>query len=288
MRSIQEKIYWIWISRVPNVRGKTIQKLLQNFNSLEEIFNLSKKQLIQEGISEKLAENIVSYEYRKNMEKFIGYMERENINIITIHDIDYPAKLKIIEGHPMYLYVKGNMSLLKKKSIAVVGTRNCTNYGKQIAKEMSYKLVQNNVVVISGLAKGIDTYAHIGAIKRKASTIAVLGCGIDIIYPSENKKLADKILNQNGLIISEYVMGTKIEKYNFPARNRIVSGLSDGVLVVEAPKKSGALITVDFALEQGKDVYVIPSNINNICAEGSNQLLKEGAKLVDRVEDILF
>jgi len=152
---------------------------------------------------------------------------------------------------------------------------------------MSYKLVQNNVIVISGLAKGIDTYAHIGAIKKNASTIAVLGCGIDTIYPSENEELADKILNQNGLIISEYVIGTKIEKYNFPARNRIVSGLSEGVLVVEAPKKSGALITVDFALEQGKDVYVIPGNINNICAEGSNQLLKEGAKFVDRVEDIL-
>lgn len=187
----------------------------------------------------------------------------------------------------MYLYTKGNIELLNKRSIAIVGSRNCTSYGKEVAQIMAKQLVSNNIIVVSGLAKGIDTSSHLGAINYYSSTIAVLGCGIDRIYPNENSRLAQNILQKNGLIISEYVMGTKPERLNFPARNRIISGISDGVLVVEATNKSGALITVDFAIEQGKDVFAIPGNINSIFSNGTNQILKEGAKLTNNVMDIL-
>ena len=214
-------------------------------------------------------------------------MEKEKINIITQDDIEYPDKLKQIYDSPMYLFIKGNVSLLKRKSIAIVGSRYCTNYGKIIAKSLAEDLVKNNIIIVSGLAKGIDEFSHIGALKNEESTIAVLGSSIDNIYPKENINLAKKILDKNGLIISEYVIGSKLVKFNFPARNRIISGISDGVLVVEAKEKSGALITVDFALEQGKEVFAVPGNINCNTSMGTNQLIKEGAKLVCNVNDIL-
>lgn len=289
MLAIQEKMYWVWLSRIPRIGTKTIEKLLKRYKSLEEIYKLDIDELItNENIGEKLAKTIISEEYRQDLDKYIEYMEKQKINMVTINDEEYPENLRVIDDHPMYLYTKGNIELLNKKAVAIVGTRNCTNYGKKVAYDMASKLVRSNIVVISGLAKGIDTFSHIGTLNKKASTIAVLGSGIDEIYPKENKKLAQEILNKEGLIISEYIMGSKIEKTNFPARNRIISGISSGVLVVEAPRRSGALITADFALEQGKEVFAIPGNINNIFSKGTNQLLKEGAKLVDNIEDILL
>lgn len=288
MLSIQEKMYWVWLSKLPRVGTKTIEKLLKKYKSLEEIYKLDIDEIMtNENIGERLAQTIVSEEYRKNLDKYIEYMEKEKIDIIAISDEEYPQQLKIINDHPMYLYTKGNIELLRKKSIAMVGTRNCTSYGKKVAHDMANKLVDNNFIIVSGLAKGIDTFSHIGALKKNSSTIAVLGCGIDRIYPKENEKLAQEILKKDGLIISEYIMGAKLEKLNFPARNRIISGISEAVLVIEAPKKSGALITVDFALEQGKEVFAVPGNINSIFSKGTNQLLKEGAKLVDCIDDIL-
>ena len=288
MLSIQEKKYWVWLSRLPRIGTKTIEKLLKRYKSLEEIYKLDIDELMtNENIGIKLAKTIISEEYRNNLDKYIDYMEKEKIQIVTIDDEEYPDNLKIIDDYPMYLYTKGNIELLNKKSIAIVGTRNCTDYGKKVAYDMASKLARNNIVVVSGLAKGIDTFSHIGTLNRNSSTIAVLGSGIDKIYPKENEKLAQKILTKDGLIISEYIMGSKIEKSNFPARNRIISGISSGLLVIEAPKRSGALITVDFALEQGKEVYAVPGNINSVYSKGTNQLLKEGAKLVESIDDIL-
>ena len=288
MLSIQEKKYWVWLSRLPRIGTKTIEKLLKRYKSLEEIYKLDIDDLMtNENIGIKLAKTIISEDYRNNLDKYIDYMEKEKIQIITIDDEEYPENLKMIEDYPMYLYTKGNIELLNKKSIAIVGTRNCTDYGKKVAYDMASKLARNNIVVVSGLAKGIDTFSHIGTLNRNSSTIAVLGSGIDKIYPKENEKLAQKILTKDGLIISEYIMGSKIEKSNFPARNRIISGISSGLLVIEAPKRSGALITVDFALEQGKEVYAVPGNINSVYSKGTNQLLKEGAKLVESIDDIL-
>lgn len=288
MLSLQENIYWIWISRLQKIGTKTLQKLLKKYNTLENIYKLTKKELMTDKIiEEKLIEIILNEEYRNNLDKYIEYMEKQKINIITVNDKEYPEKLKQINDYPMYLYAKGNLELLNKKSIAIVGSRNCTSYGKIVAKDIANKLVKNNFIVVSGLAKGIDTFSHIGALKNEESTIAVLGSSIDNIYPNENINLVQKIIEKNGLIISEYVVGSKLEKLNFPARNRIISGISDGVLVIEAREKSGALITVDFALEQGKEVFAVPGNINNNFSKGTNQIIKEGAKLVNNVEDIL-
>ena len=185
-------------------------------------------------------------------------MKQNNIKMITIKDEIYPSKLRNIYDPPVVLYVRGNEKILNNPSIAIIGSRRCSNYGKQVAKQFAYNLSKHNINVVSGLAKGIDADAHVGAIKAKKPTIAVVGSGLDIVYPKENVTICQEIIKTGGAIISEYIVGTKPEKIYFPARNRIISGLSSGILVVEAGRKSGTLITVDFALEQGKNIYAIP------------------------------
>ena len=214
-------------------------------------------------------------------------MKKYEERIIEYADILYPDKLREIKNPPVRLYTKGNIELLNKKCISIVGCREPSIYGEKAAKYFSYNLAKNNICIVSGLAKGIDSEAHLGAIYAKGLTTAVLGNGLDTIYPKENKELANMIINQGGTIISEYPLGTTPERMNFPARNRIVSGLSTGTLVIEAKEKSGTLITVDFALEQGKEVFVVPGNINSINSVGTNRLIKEGAKLVSCYEDII-
>ena len=185
-------------------------------------------------------------------------MQKHEIKMITIFDEKYPQNLRNIYDPPVVLYIRGNENIINEFSIAIIGSRVCSNYGKQVAKQFAYNLSKYNINIVSGLAKGIDTYAHVGTIQAKKTTIAVIGSGLDIIYPEENKQLYEEIIKNNGAIISEYIVGTKPEKLNFPKRNRIISGLSKGILVVEANKKSGTFITVDFALEQGKNIYAIP------------------------------
>ena len=185
-------------------------------------------------------------------------MEKNNIDIIAIEEKEYPNKLINIYDSPICIYIKGNKNVFGNKSIGIIGCRNCTEYGKIISKKFSYDLAKENINIVSGLARGIDSFAHLGAVTANGKTTAVLGNGIDIIYPKENYYLEEKILQKGGAIITEYPIGTSPEKMNFPARNRIISWISDGILVVEAKKKSGTLITVDFALEQGRDIFVIP------------------------------
>lgn len=180
------------------------------------------------------------------------------IKIITIQDKNYPEKLKYIYNPPKKLYVLGDESILNKTSIAIIGCRNCSEYGRKVSYKFAQELAKRNIVIISGFARGVDTYAHKGVVSVKERTIAVLGCGLDVIYPAENKELYKQILQNGGAIVSEYPLGTDPLKQHFPARNRIISGLSDGVLVIEAKQRSGTLITVEHALEQGKDVYAIP------------------------------
>lgn len=209
------------------------------------------------------------------------------IEELKINDKNYPLKLKNIIYPPKKLYYIGNINLLNNKSIAIIGSRNCSEYGKNVAKNFAEKLSNEGITIISGLAKGIDTFAHIGTLKNKVNTIAVLGSGLDEIYPKENIELFKNISKGGGLIISEYPLGTKPLKQNFPARNRIISGISDGVLVVEAKLKSGTKITVDFALDQGKDVFVIPGSIYSENSEGTNELIKQGAIPVTDYKEIL-
>ncbi len=215
-------------------------------------------------------------------------LNQDKIKVIGINEDAYPEKLRNIYAPPQRLYAVGNLEALKDKSIAIVGCRECSKYGMDNAMKFGYELAKKGVCIISGLARGIDTYAHWGAIKAYGKTIAVLGCGLDVIYPKENLVLYKEILRTGGLIISEYPLGTKPERHHFPARNRIISGLSNGVLVIEAKKRSGTLITVNHALEQGKDVYALPGNISSSNSYGTNELIKEGAIPVTHVKDIFI
>lgn len=207
-------------------------------------------------------------------------MKKNNIDIISIEDKQYPNILKEIYDPPICLYIRGNKEILNNKSISIVGCRKATDYGRKVARDFAYNISKQDINIISGLAIGIDSEAHLGAVEANKKTVAVLGNGLDTIYPKENINLSQKILDSGGAIISEYPLGTKPKKENFPARNRIISGMSSGLLVVEAKEKSGTLITVDFALEQGRDVFVVPGNIVSENSVGTNDLIKQGAKLV--------
>ena len=204
------------------------------------------------------------------------------IKTITVGDEAYPENLMHIYGKPQTLYVLGNEKLLDAQSIAIIGCRKASSYGLKSAYKFGYELAKKGICVVSGFARGIDSYAHKGALAARGSTIAVLGCGLDVVYPPENADLYKQIVMNNGAIITEYPLGSRPEKYHFPARNRIISGLSDGVLVVEAKE---TLITVEYALEQGKNVYAIPGNITSENSYGTNELIKEGAIPITKIED---
>ena len=207
---------------------------------------------------------------------------------VDINSRFYPERLRNISSPPKQLYCLGNLELLNyKNNIAIIGSRNCSYYGERVAKDFAFNLAKNDVCIVSGLAKGIDAFSHIGALNANSKTIAVLGSGLDNIYPKENEKLFQNIIKNDGLVVTEYPLGTLALKQNFPARNRIISGISDGVLVIEARKNSGTNITVDFALEQGKDVFVVPGNIYSKTSDGTNFLITEGAIPVLSYEDIL-
>lgn len=271
--------YWIWFSRINKIGTMAQKKLLDKYKNPEIIWNLTEKELQQNKyINRQSIEIILNNEFKKNLKAYEAYMDKNGITMITIEDKVYPDKLKNIYDSPVVLYVKGNYKILNNKAIAIIGSRNCTNYGKQMAQKFAYNLSKQKINIVAGLANGIDTYAHIGTMKAGEKTIAVIGSGLNEIYPYENKKVAEKIIELGGAIISEYVIGTKPEKLNFPARNRIISGLSEGVLVVEAREKSGTFITVDFALDQGKNVYAIPGNINNPTSKRNKQTNKTRSK----------
>ena len=294
MEDIEEKRYWIWLSLIPNLSNKKKQILLKNYKKIKDIYNSTRNKLTKiKGIGEKTIENILNKNIKIEVEKHIEYMKKNNIDIISIYDNEYPYILKKIYDPPITLYVKGDKNFLNKKSIGIVGCRDATKYGKSAAKYFAYNLAKQNINIISGLARGVDSYSHVGAICAQedkknicGKTIAIVANGLDTVYPEENLYLAKKIVETGGAILSEYPLGTKPDKMNFPARNRIISGMSDGIIVVEAKEKSGTLITVDFALEQGRDVFVVPGNINSHHSVGTNRLIQQGAKLVTNYKEI--
>ena len=259
MQNLEDKKYWIWFSLIRGLGSRRKQRLLEIYKTPEKIYNLTEQELTKiNGIGKETIKNIVDKNVKQYVEKHINYMQKNNIDIISIQEKEYPQILKEIYDPPISLYIKGNSTILNNISIAIIGCRQASEYGIKAAKYFGYNLSKEGINIISGLAKGIDSYAHIGAICAKGKTIAVIGNGLDTIYPKENTYLSDKIIDTGGAIISEYPLGTIPEKMNFPARNRIISGLSKAIIVVEAKEKSGTLITVDFALEQGRDIYVVP------------------------------
>lgn len=283
---MENSIYWIWLS-ILNFTPNQKNILYKVLGHPKSIYDLNENDLKKVTNSSDTINKILDKNKREKAKIIFRESEKRNIKCITIDDLDYPNELKNIYDMPLVLYAKGNIENLKNKNkIAIVGSRNCSEYGKKVTQKISYQLAKKEFTVVSGMAKGIDTYAHRGALLAKGMTTAVLGSGIEFVYPEENRILYNKILYSNGLIISEYPLNTKPIPEYFPIRNRIISGISNKVLVTEAGIKSGSIITANLALEQGKDVYAIPGNITDKQSEGTNQLIKDGAFLVTGLEDI--
>lgn len=285
---MDEKLYWIWFMGLEKITLKQKNMMMDRFNSPETIFSLSRESMKKTGI---LKESGLDYFAKsKNLEKARqsgNFMEAHHIQMIIREDALFPESLKNIYLPPVAFFVKGDVALLKNKlTIGVVGSRNPTVQGAKYAKGFASALASVGVTIVSGLAAGIDGESHWGSLNELGNTIGVLGTGIDQCYPRSNKKLYDA-MSEKSLMISEFNLGEKALPYHFPLRNRIISGLSQGVLIIEARKKSGSLITANHALEQGKNVYVIPGDISAAQWAGGNQLLKEGAKLVTEPRDIL-
>jgi DNA processing protein len=276
----------VGLNLVPEIGSIRLNILLELFGTPQNLLNAPYEKLISVlGIGEKIAHNITSLK-KEDVEKEFQLAQKHNLKIITQDDPEYPENLKKIYDPPIVLYIKGDLLAQDKLSIAIVGSRRASFYGLTAAEKFAYELANLGFTVVSGLAYGIDTQAHKGALRAKGRTLAVLGNGLANIYPAQNKELSEQIA-QNGAVISEFPVSTNPLKQNFPRRNRVISGLSLGVLVVEAARNSGALITADFALEQGREVFALPGKIDSGTSFGTNGLIKQGAKLVSHIEDII-
>lgn len=263
-----------------------IKKIISPPSNIEIIFRARSQDLQKIScLNEKDIEKIIQLKKSPELDTELKLIKKENIKILSIFDDEYPERLKETSTPPIILYIKGNPAIFKKNLFAIVGTRSPSFYGIETAKKFSRQLASLGLVIVSGLARGIDTYAHKEAIKE-GLTIGVLGSGLLNIYPQENKKLSEEI-SMRGAVISEFPLNTPPSRENFPRRNRIISGLSLGVLVVQAAKRSGAIITAHLACEQNREVFAVPGRADLSISEGTNMLIKEGARLTEKVEDIL-
>lgn len=278
--------HWLELSLIPGVGPKTFLRLLDHFGSPENALKSSRSALERvKGVSAAVAEAI-GRGAGPELDKSLGLIEKHNITVVTFDDPAYPERLKQIHDPPPLLYVKGTLEAADANAVSIVGSRRATHYGKSVAGRLSGDLARMGITVVSGLAYGVDAAAHKGALDAGGRTIAVLGCGVDVVYPRANSKIYERI-PASGAIVSEFPMGCQPDAGLFPLRNRIVSGLSLGTLVVEAPRKSGALITARHALEQNREVFAVPGNIFSPYGEGCHRLIKDGAKLVENVYDII-
>ena len=275
--------YWLALSRTPGVGSKTFTKILDAFEP-QQVFAQSHSTLSNLGLKEKSISFIQSPDWDA-VENDLLWIDQPNNAVVTLLDPFYPYLLKQIDSPPPLLFVRGNKTLLNQPQIAMVGSRNPSAIGKQIAIDFAHSLALEGLTITSGLALGIDAASHQGALEAKGLTIAVTGTGLDRVYPACHKQLATEIA-ETGLLVSEFPPGTAAKANHFPRRNRIISGLSIGLLVVEAAKKSGSLITARMALEANREVFAIPGSIHNPLARGCNALIKEGAKLVENTQDI--
>jgi DNA processing protein len=281
-----ELTYWVALKAVEGVGSVAYRNLLTAFGSPGLVFEATLHQLEQTaGLNHKTARNIKDFRGWERAGAEIDKAAREGVSIVTTKDSSYPERLRHIYDCPPLLYTKGTLQA-NDIPIAVVGSRNASPYGRYVTERLCRELAQRGVTVVSGLARGIDTCAHRGALSGRGRTVAVLGCGIDVIYPQENRKLHGDII-ASGAVVTEFPFGTEPDRPHFPARNRIISGMSLGVLIVEAGEKSGSLITARCALEQGREVFAVPGSIDLPGSRGTNKLIRQGAKLVESVEDIL-
>jgi len=278
--------YWVGFNLIPGIGRVRFAQLENYFASLEDAWKATSAELKQAGLDSSTIQAITAWRPKISLEAEIEKLDRYGVSVLTCNDPNYPSRLREIYDYPPLLYVRGSLYPENEWYLAVVGTRRATVYGRQVTEEIVTDLVQNKITIVSGLAKGIDSVAHHTALATGGRSIAVFACGLDIVYPSENANLAQQIIQQ-GALVSEYPLGTKPRAENFPRRNRIMSGISLGVLVIEANKTSGAMITAHLALEQNREVFAVPGSILSPASRGTNYLIQEGAKLVRDYTDIL-
>ncbi|MGD1018589.1 MAG: DNA-processing protein DprA [Verrucomicrobiia bacterium] len=279
---------YIALNMVDGVGPIRVRALLDRFGEPQAILSATRAELMEvEGVGEEVARSIVSWREKIDLDAELKRIEKAAVQVVTRDDPEYPKNLREVYDPPIILYVKGTLSERDALAMAIVGSRRTTIYGQDMARKLAYQLGRVGVTVVSGLARGIDTAAHHGALQAKGRTVAVIGCGIDIVYPAENEKLANEIVEKGGAVVTEFPFGVKPDRQNFPMRNRIISGWSLGTVVVEANLKSGALITANQAAEQGRQVFAVPGRADSILSRGTNKLIKDGAKLTEDAEDIL-
>lgn len=285
--SVEENYYYLALSFVRDIGPLSAKRLLAVFKRPEDIFAASSEEIAQcQDIGPKKAKAIKDFKDWDMVDKQIKGIREMGIALLNYTNPLYPEALRELDDAPLLIYYKGSLIKEDKAALAIVGSRDMTDYGGKVALQISAALAKAGITIVSGLARGIDTMAHIGALRSKGRTIAVIGSGLDIIYPSENIDTYRKIAS-SGCILSEFPLGTHPDKHNFPRRNRLISGLSLGVLVVEATENSGSLITAQYALEQNKEVFAVPGRIDSPLSRGTNSLIKKGAKLVHDTEDII-
>ncbi len=279
------KDYWLWLCG-SGVSRQKIRKITEQYGTVRTFFQLEKKRFFADRILN--AEEKERLWQRKKEKRYVEeseQMQKEGIEFLYPEHPDYPIRLKRLSDYPYSLYVRGEIPPDRQPAAGIVGSRTCSNYGRNMAKEISRQAAAAGIGIISGMARGIDTCAHLGALSGRGKTWAILGCGIDICYPKENRELYDRICEHGG-ILTEYPPGTPPLPILFPQRNRLISGLSDAVVVVEAREKSGSLITVEFALEQGKDIYAVPGRIGDALNAGCNRLIQNGAGILTEPADL--
>lgn len=282
---MDKRVCWLWLTNLPGMTSFKITNLLAVFETVENIYYAENYAGVY-GLSEFDIKNLQNKSI-ENVKVIVNRLRNVHAGMLTYDDPRYPDMLRQLNEPPYVLYIKGEiMQWDRLLTISVVGTRKYTEYGGRLCNDISYQLAKSGVTIVSGMARGLDSIAAAAALRAGAKTIAVLGSGIDIVYPPENKNLMDAIV-YSGAVITEFPPGTPAYAKNFPYRNRIMSGLSYGTLVIEAPLKSGALITANYAMETGKDVFALPGRVNDIASRGTNSLIKSGAKLVECAEDIL-
>lgn len=291
---ITERKYWLAFSSFVGIGPKRFELLVKYFGSAEKAWRAADKEFLEIGLPSKLASSFINYRQKFSPDDYLKWIDSDGVRVLTIEDEEYPKLLKEIGDAPFVLYVKSSkvqgtsdkLEELFEIGIAVVGTRKLTSYGREVTEKLVSDLTANGLTIVSGLARGLDGVAHKTAMETGGRTLAVMGTGINIVYPPEHRDLYEQIA-EHGAVISELPMGYPALRMNFPARNRIISGLSLGVLIPEAAEDSGSLITASFAGEQGREVFVVPGPITSPVSAGTNELLKKGAKLVTSVNDIL-
>ncbi len=280
--------YWLGFNLVKGIGSAKLQALYDYYGDIAAAWSADGETLRRLGIDQRAIAALREARETLDLDAYLQKVQDAGVSVLTWESPNYPGYLREVPSSPPVLYVRGEMSEADRWAVAVVGTRRLTTYGRQVTKELVSALAHNGVTVVSGLARGIDGIAHKTALEAGGRTIAVLGSGVDVIYPPENRQIAEEILREGrGAIVSEFALGAEPEGRNFPPRNRIISGLSLGVIIVEAGDRSGALITASFALEQDREVFAVPGNINSPASIGPNRLIQQGAKLVTSVEDVL-